>query len=238
MKKKIQNKFWERKCPQCNKIIKHKDKYACLNGIKKESLCGGCSRKKIGKNNKGRVRTDEFKEKLSQKMTNHPSIRGNKERNDKISNSLKGRDTSYRWINHTKEIIKCINCLKTTNSQKHRLSAHHFCTRECQTTYYRKEGIWKPRFNPKSIPLIEQYGKENGYNFKHALNGGEYKIPNLPYFVDGYDLEKNTIIEYYEKHHETPSQKIKDDIRRKKIINNLECKFIVLYYNKKIKIYE
>jgi len=48
----------------------------------------------------------------------------------------------------------------------------------------RKSGAFKklfPNYNIKSIPIIEQYGKENGYNFQHAENGGEYYVEGLGY---------------------------------------------------------
>ena len=56
-----------------------------------------------------------------------------------------------------------------------------------------------PMYNVKSISIIERYGKENSYNFQHAENGGEVQV--IGYFVDGYDKERNVVIEYYEKHH-------------------------------------
>src|SRR3972149_3864410 len=36
-----------------------------------------------------------------------------------------------------------------------------------------------PGYNPNSIPIIEEYGKINGYNFQHAENGGEYYSKDL-----------------------------------------------------------
>jgi len=80
-----------------------------------------------------------------------------------------------------------------------------------------------PRYNINSIPLIEEYGKKHGYNFKHAENGGEYHIKKLGYFVDGYDKEKNVVIEIDEKHHFNVDDilKKKDVIRQQEIENFL-----------------
>ena len=90
----------------------------------------------------------------------------------------------------------------------------------------------KPNFNPKACEIIEKYGKENGYNFQHALNGGEYYIKELGYWVDGYDKEKNIVCEYYEKnrHHYDINGNIKkkDVDRMDEIKQQLKCKFIVL----------
>ena len=95
-----------------------------------------------------------------------------------------------------------------------------------------------PNFNIHACSIIEEYGKINGYNFQHALNGGEFHIKGLGYWVDGYDIDKNVVIEYYEKHHLTPKWEEKDKKRMENIIKTLKCKFIIVYYNQKIEIYE
>lgn len=83
-----------------------------------------------------------------------------------------------------------------------------------------------PAYNSKSIPYIEKYGKEHGYNIQHAENGGEFYIKELGYWVDGYDREKNIVIEYDENYHNR--QILKDTIRQNQIINHLKCTFIRL----------
>jgi len=95
-----------------------------------------------------------------------------------------------------------------------------------------------PNFNPKACYIIEKYGENNGYNFQHALNGGEFYIKELGYWVDGYDKEKNVVIEYQEKHHLHPKHIEKDKRRKEEIIKILKCKFIYVYYNNKIEIWE
>jgi hypothetical protein len=94
-------------------------------------------------------------------------------------------------------------------------------------------------YNPNAIPIIEQYGKENGYNFQHAENGGEYQIPNHTFFVDGYDAEKNVVIEYDEPHHFKNGELHPKDIwRMNLIISELNCIFVRIDYNGNITIYE
>lgn len=85
-----------------------------------------------------------------------------------------------------------------------------------------------PAYNPKSIPIIETYGKLNGYNFQHAENGGEFRVPNLGYFLDGYDPITNVAIEIDEGHHfdSNGSLSQKDIQRQKEIEESLGCKFI------------
>ncbi len=81
-----------------------------------------------------------------------------------------------------------------------------------------------PSFNPNACKIIDEYGKKHGYHFQHAMNGGEFYIKDLGYWVDGYDKEKNVVIEIDEAHHR--SQKKEDMNRKREIENYLECKFI------------
>lgn len=89
-----------------------------------------------------------------------------------------------------------------------------------------------PGFNPDACKIIEDYGKENSYNFQHAMNGGEYHIKELGYWVDGYDKDKNVVIEIDEKRHFNKNGKLKQkDIKRMDEIKQfLNCKFIRLKF--------
>lgn len=89
-------------------------------------------------------------------------------------------------------------------------------------------GKWVPNFNPIGCKIIDRYGEEHGYNFKHALNGGEYHIKELNYWVDGYDYHNNIVIEIDERHHYDTSGNLKPkDVRRQEeIVSLLKCKFI------------
>lgn len=91
-------------------------------------------------------------------------------------------------------------------------------------------------YNKSAIPIIESYGKKNGYKFQHAENGGEVRILN--YYVDGYDAENKTIFEYNEPHHESKKIKEKDSHRIRRIANELGFgwKIIIFWYNNKIEI--
>lgn len=91
-----------------------------------------------------------------------------------------------------------------------------------------------PFYNSKSIPIIEEYGKKYDYKFQHAENGGEHYIKELGYWVDGYDKNKNVVVEYDEKHHFNSNGTLKEkDIRRQKEIEEfLGCKFIRIKENK------
>lgn len=88
------------------------------------------------------------------------------------------------------------------------------------------KGVNVPNYNKNSISIIEQYGKENGYNFQHAENGGEFQY--IGYFADGYDKEKNVWLEIDEPHHfnKNGAYKERDIKRQKEIQEALNCKFI------------
>jgi hypothetical protein len=66
-----------------------------------------------------------------------------------------------------------------THSQKvkDKMSASHRINRSQLV----KDTIQFPNFNPQACKIIEEYGKMNGYNFQHALNGGEFHIKELGY---------------------------------------------------------
>jgi hypothetical protein len=89
-----------------------------------------------------------------------------------------------------------------------------------------------PNYNVNAIPIIEEYGKQYGYNFQHAENGGEYYVEGLGYYLDGYDKEKNAVIEIDESHHfnKDGSLRKRDVIRQEKIEKLLGCKFIRIRY--------
>ena len=93
-----------------------------------------------------------------------------------------------------------------------------------------RSGQCCPNYNPTGCKLIEEYGKENGYIFQHAENGGEFYIEELGYWVDGYDKEKNVIIEIDESFHYNFDDKLKiKDVERQEEIENFSgCKFIRL----------
>ena len=88
-----------------------------------------------------------------------------------------------------------------------------------------------PNYNKNSIFYLEQYATENGYEIQHAENGGEFYIKELGYWVDGYDIDRNIVIEFDEKHHNKKKEIIKDMERQNKIITHLKCSFIRLDEN-------
>lgn len=85
-----------------------------------------------------------------------------------------------------------------------------------------------PNYNPHACKIIDEYGKKHNYNFQHAENNGEFHIKKLGYWVDGYDKEKNVVIEIDEPfHYDRDGNLSKRDVERQKEIEDyLNCKFI------------
>ena len=83
-------------------------------------------------------------------------------------------------------------------------------------------------YNENACKFMDEWGKNNGYCFEHAINGKEYMV--CGYWVDGYDKNKNVVFEYDETYHYLKKQgkilRPKDLQRMKKIQEKLKCNFI------------
>lgn len=85
-----------------------------------------------------------------------------------------------------------------------------------------------PPYNVKACEYFNLLMEENNIYIQHALNGGEYHIKELGYWVDGYDVKNNIVYEFDEKHHFNKNGQLsnKDIERQNKIINHLNCNFV------------
>ena len=90
-----------------------------------------------------------------------------------------------------------------------------------------------PMFNKKACEYFNKLMEEKNINIQHAMNGGEYAIPELGYFVDGYDKENNVVYEFDENYHYLPNGELRecDKKRQKEIEDFLKCKFIRIKEN-------
>jgi hypothetical protein len=103
-------------------------------------------------------------------------------------------------------------------------------TKMSDSAIKRGANLHSVNYNKSSIPIIEKFGRENGYNLQHAENGGEYKVTldsGREYWVDGYDKEKNVVVEYVENStwHKSPKKKIYHKLRKNEISKKLNCKY-------------
>ncbi len=84
-----------------------------------------------------------------------------------------------------------------------------------------------PNYNKNFCKFLDEISLESNTHIQHAMNGGEYYIKELGYWVDGYDKENNIVYEFDEKYHKYKSgQKEKDKIRQLEIETLLSCEFI------------
>ncbi|MGI0075838.1 MAG: DUF7487 domain-containing protein [Nitrosopumilaceae archaeon] len=80
----------------------------------------------------------------------------------------------------------------------------------------RSGSLW---FSSKSINWFKFLMRKENIFIQHAQNGGEYRIPNTKYHVDGYCEKTNTIYEFYGDYfHGNP------EIFESDYYNNLICK--------------
>ena len=167
-------------------------------------------RKKISDGNKGKhnkVLSEETKQKISISHIGHhynKGIKFSKKARENMALAHIGKSKGPHSEDHKTKIR--LSLIKTIENRK--LNGNQII----------------PSYNKYACKIIEEYGKQNGYNFQHAENGGEYRIKELGYWVDGYDKDKNIVIEYYENKHKQNVDK--DEIRKNQIINLLGCKFI------------
>jgi len=85
-----------------------------------------------------------------------------------------------------------------------------------------------PNFNKFACNLFDKISEKKHIHIQHAMNGGEFYIKKLGYWVDGYDKENNVVYEYDELKHFNKNGKLKkkDKTRQQEIVNYLKCKFI------------
>jgi hypothetical protein len=201
--------IYVRNCPVCSKELICKNIYEMNRQNKQQRKCISCAakskvfseehRKNLSIANTGKTLSDTTRKKLSDALTGRKL---SEETKKKIAEGNRGKLYSVESIRKMR--LSTLKLLENTVGQI------------------------SPRYNPIACNAIDEYGKLHGYKFQHAENGGEFYIKELGYWVDGYDKEKNTVIEYYEPYHDKPLNKIRDEKRQEEIINFLNCNFIIL----------
>ncbi len=187
-------------CKECKVIIKSY-RQRCGKLIPKK-LCANCNK--------------QLRNKLAHKMTERfiELYNNNQNFRNNIHESHKGQ------IPWNKGKTKCIHNISDDIRKKLRMLA-------IKRISDKRGFAMIPNFNPRACNIIDEYGKQRGYNFQHAMNGGEICIDG--YFPDGIDKEKKIIIEIDEKHHfNSDGTYRKKDIRRQLYLENLGYKIIRL----------
>ena len=201
--------MFKRQCKQCGNDVFHKDEKNLKRALRENRICTSCSNtiKAVGEKNSmfGKKHTQSTIEKIKEKRKFQIITE------DAITNmSIAGKrrcEEYNHWLGR-KHKPETIDKLRVLHSKKI------------------INNKWHPAFNISACNIIENYGKKYGYNFQHAMNGGEFFIEELGYWVDGYDVNKNVVIEYYETGHKYYEDK--DEIRIKNIIQHLNCEVVIL----------
>jgi hypothetical protein len=191
-------------CPVCNKT----QVYSCVSAlnlsIRKNTKCSSCNQKGKPAWNSGKSGLQiAWNKGLTKDMDLRVKQYSLSQKNKKISDEQRK--------NHSKKMMG-----------KHHTEETKYKLRVIAINELNKNGIiGKLRnYNPNACQFIENFGSQNGYNFQHAMNGGEVEI--YGYFLDGYDKEKNVVFEYDEPKHRFPSYKQNDLIRQKRIVDNIK----------------
>jgi len=216
-KMKILNeKKYERFCPKCIVEVLHTTKYRRDLAIKNESLCRSCSQK-------GRILSEDHIKNISISMSGKNNPFYGKKRPE-FSKLRMGHEVS----NETRKKLSIANTgnIHTEKTKKkQRISAIRRIER-----IELNGGQLIPNYNPDACKIIENYGKENGYNFQHAENGGEVRIGG--YYPDGLDENRKTIIEVDESHHFKNGELRKKDIKRQTYLESLGYDVIRIKLNR------
>jgi hypothetical protein len=224
----MKEKVWKKNCPKCGDELNYSSHRGLVFSISHNSLCRKCSKlgsknpsfNKVGVwkglvgPNKGKTFGIDFKLKMSK------IVKGRKHtKESKIKMSLS---------NIGKNIWSKGKVVSNITKEKLRLK---------RIEDLRKKGIFpgskfSKNYNVVACKFIEDFGKKNGYNFQHALNGGEIEV--CGYFVDGYDKEKNIVFEYDEKHHyKSGTLRNLDKIKETEIINKINPNMFIRYDEQK-----
>ena len=196
--------FWHSKCSKCKKDVVLLHKGNAVSNVRKNRKCASCSSKtKVGLPNfhfkSGHIHSNECKEKISNSVKQamyRPDIR--KKHIDAIEKI------------ENKEKLSIIRKLVWQNPISRK-------------KYY--ESLMKTKFLGRRCDvgqpeLIEKWNRL-GFNFQ--INYPLYTNDFLCY-IDGYDKEKNVVLEYDGKYHKKLGQINKDLIRQNKIIDILKPK--------------
>lgn len=183
----------------------------------------------------GEERVLEVKEKISQSVSGEKNPFYGKKHTEAtrkhLSETIKNSEKHKRVVESQEYRNKLKNALLNSEKLKEsRKSEEYRNKKRAQFSECVKLGT-KPQacFNPKACKVFDKIMEETGVFIQHAMNGGEYLVEGLGYWLDGYDAENNVAYEYDEKHHFIGGKLREKDLKRQKQIEEkLHCKFIRL----------
>jgi hypothetical protein len=229
----------------CNKIKAHSDetklkisnklKLLYENGEIVPNMSGAHSlesREKMSNTRRGMKLSDDHKNSIREGVINSESHKlsvKDPNRNKRISDKLKGKifslETKIKMSENHADISGDKNPSKRPEVRR-KLRLKMIERIDSNLQIFGKNIV--PFFNVKGCEFFDKLMIEKNCHIKHALNGGEYFIKDLGYWVDGYDEENNIVYEWDERHHYDVYGNLleKDVIRQKEIEDYLKCRFI------------
>jgi hypothetical protein len=216
---------WCRICPSCNSALEHKGKYSksisarrCRDNV----FCHSCS--SIGK-----YHSVSSKEKISiSKRGKSLSIEHRKSISKSHIGKIVSEKTKNKMSQYKKNIYK--NPIELDNlSKKMKEVMRRPDVRKKHIEALHKSKWLKVKTDKGQLELLEKWNKL-GFDF---IPNYQVKTHQDLFYVDGYDKEKNVILEYDSKYHNKLGQKEKDLIRQQKIIDILKPKKFWRYVQNK-----
>jgi hypothetical protein len=234
----MQENVWKKNCPKCGREQSYCSKRVLGISILKNTQCNKCRGIKNRKHNGIFQRICKCGRIL--KYTCRQSLNLAKKHNSICRKCAATKSVKYRDNSFTK-----------SNEYREKMSKSLQLARKCSTRYSSEECREKLRiaklnqirklgtqhtYNPNACQFIDEYGRKNGYNFRHAMNGGEKIIAG--YSLDGYDENKNVVFEYDEPKHNAPSVKKNDKLREQRIIKKIKPNMFIRYNEEFNKLYD
>lgn len=228
------HRLFERVCPVCGNLITYRENWLRSRAERQKSKCRSCHSKSI-------IISDEGKEKISKtwfKKGGRP-LNADFRKGKNLKEIYKDKAESIR-VKYSNRIVSQESNIKRSISCKEAGCGFSNKGRRCtdeNRKLYRVQMIerlqkthrnFHPGYNTKACTLFDNIMEFMGIKIQHALNGGEYHIKELGYFVDGYDKENNVVFEYDERaHYDVYGHLNERDIRKQiEIENFLNCRFI------------
>lgn len=239
------NKIFGKKCGGCGKYIYYTRKDYLKKSLEENYLCKSCSKKgkqpsfyvdgKIPEEIMGKISKAWFKKGDGPK---NADLRKGKTLEDiyGIERAAEIR-IKYSEVKRTPESnLKRKETMKTNWKKNPENWSGRTVSEETRAIHRRNmvkrlkktHKNFHPPYNEKACEYFDKLMEETNTNIQHALNGGEYHIEELGYWVDGYDIDNNIVYEWDEPHHfnNNGMYKEKDIIREEQIKKHLGCTFI------------
>ena len=228
---------WKKNCPKCGREQIYSCKSIYEISLRENRICLECTRDKSRKHHGKFERVCKCGKIL--KYTCRQGLNIAKKRNSvckkcATKESAKYADKSYFKTVEYREMMS--NTLKSPEKNKNKFTEEFREKLRVAKLNQIRKLVTQRTYNPNACKFIDDFGKKNGYNFRHALNGGEKIIAG--YSLDGYDENRNIVFEYDEPKHNAPSVRKNDKLREQRIIEKIKPRMFIRYNEEFGKLYD